>query len=73
MPYYVYRIESKPFKKLDKLNAFESFREASSHAKEARAGVAPDIQIKVIFAENELQAEDLLNTVRQAQITGNDD
>jgi hypothetical protein len=73
MPYYVYRIESKPFKKLDKLNAFESFREASGYAKEARAGISQEIQIKVIFAENELQAEDLLNTVRQAQVTGSDD
>lgn len=73
MPYYVYRIESRPFKKLEKLDAFESFREASSRAKEARAGVPPEIQVKVIFAETELQAEDLLNTVRQAQITGNDD
>lgn len=73
MPYYVYRIESRPIKMLRKLDAFAAFSEASSFAKDARAGLEGDARIKVIFAENELQAEDLLSTVREAQITGGDD
>ena len=73
MPYFVYRIETLPIKQLKKLDAFEAFRDASSHAKEARTGLPANALIKVIFAENELQAEDLLCTVREAQITGDDD
>lgn len=73
MPYFVYRIETRPIKLLKKLESFPAFRDASNYAKEARISVATDVQIKVIFAENELQAEDLLSTVRHAQITGNDD
>ncbi len=73
MPYFVYRMESRPIKLLRKLDAFDSFSQASSYAKEARAGLPEGILIKVIFAENELQAEDLLSTPREAKIIGDDD
>ena len=48
-------------------------QEKLPHAKEARIGLPAHALIKVIFAENELQAEDLLCTIREAQITGDDD
>ncbi len=73
MPYFVYRIETLPIKQLKKLDAFEAFRDASSYAKEVRSDLPANTLIKVIFAENELQAEDLLCTVREAKITGDDD
>ena len=70
MPYFVYRIKNRPFKTLEKVSAFDSFREASAYAKSIRTDQDEGTQIKVIFAETELQAEDLLNEVRQPQITG---
>ncbi len=73
MPYFVYRIENRPIKQLRKLDSFYSFIDASRHAKETRAGLSGDALIKVIFAENELQAEDLLSTEREKQIIGDDD
>lgn len=71
MPYFVYRIGSGPVRTLTKLDAFPAFREASQFAKACRADQSG--QIKVIFAENELNAEDLLSTVREAKMTGDDD
>ncbi|MGD9788115.1 MAG: hypothetical protein AB7U30_09210 [Sulfuricellaceae bacterium] len=75
MPYYVYKVIEGPFKQLEVLNQFEKFREASSWAK-ARRGEIPageNYLVKVIFAENELQAEDLLMQVREKEpITGDD-
>jgi hypothetical protein len=69
MPYYIYRIHALPggaMKRLEKLAEFASFKEASAAAKRLRA--APDLPlgsaVKVMFAENELQAEDLLSQVR---------
>ncbi len=73
MPYFVYRIESRPVMRLSKLECFASFREASAHAKSARANLPEGTAIRVIFAENELHAEDLLCTAREAKFTGEDD
>lgn len=68
MPYFVYKIENFPIRRLEKLNTFEVFKEASAYAKEQR--VAQSLQegqvIKVIHAENELMAEDVLSQVREA-------
>ena len=64
MPYYIYSI--KPFGQLDKLCEFEAFGDASTQAKalrSAQVAEAPE-KIKVIFAESEIQAEDLLCQVR---------
>lgn len=64
MPYYIYRV--KPFAQLSKLAEHAAFASASAQAKTLRAGLdagSPD-KIKVIFAENETQAEDLLCQVR---------
>jgi len=76
MPYYIYRVtQSGPVKLLDKLTQFEVFKDASAEAKRLRkeSELPAGIQIKVMFAENELQAEDLLNQVREAEpLTGDD-
>lgn len=72
MPYYIYRI--KALNLLDKLSEFDSFKAASAHAKTLRATqnrLTTD-KIKVIFADNELHAEDLLGQVRVAGPIGDD-
>ncbi len=72
MPYYIYLV--KPFAQLEKLAAFDAFAEASANAKSLRAAQNAGTQgkIKVIFAENELQAEDLLCQVRDAPPRGDE-
>jgi hypothetical protein len=76
MPYYLYRVtQFGPVKQLDKLTQFDGFKEASTEAKRQR--MEPDLpagaQVKVIFADNELMAEDLLTQVRESEpITGDD-
>lgn len=63
MPYYIYKIVPQPIRRLEKLAQFDAFKEASAEAKRLRqeAGVADGSQVKVMFAENELLAEDMLN------------
>lgn len=72
MPYYIYRI--KPFMQLEKLCEFGSFKEASAQAKVLRTTqpTDPAIKIKVMFADNELQAEELLCQPRAAGPKGDD-
>ncbi|MEW6706543.1 MAG: hypothetical protein AB1430_16975 [Pseudomonadota bacterium] len=72
MPYYVYRV--KPFAQLEKLAEFGAFRDASAHAKALRAaaGAERGAKVKVMFAENELMAEDLLCQVRDPGPAGDD-
>jgi hypothetical protein len=72
VPYYVYRIM--PLGLLRKLAQFDRFAEASAHAKALRAGEAPGAsgRVKVMFADNELQAEDLLGQVREPGPAGDD-
>lgn len=74
MPYYIYRI--KPFSQLEKLTEFEVFNDASAHAKvlraNGRATSASAGKIKLMFADNELQAEELLCQVRVAGPRGDE-
>ena len=72
MPYYIYRM--KPFSQFEKLTEFEAFKDASAHAKELRASQDVDFSrnIKIMFADNELQAEDLLCQVRTPAPRGDD-
>lgn len=68
MPYFVYRITRAPLLRLDQLAIFPKFPEASAHAKVLRADTDPAREtIKVILADNELHAEDLLSQVREAR------
>lgn len=64
MAYYIYRVF--PFARLEKVTQFDAFKDASAEAKRLRAAAdkPADCRLKVIFAENELQAEDLLSQVR---------
>ncbi len=72
MPYYLYRVM--PLGVLRKLDQFERFADASARAKALRAADGPDApgKVKVMFAEHELQAEDLLGQVREAGPSGDD-
>ncbi len=68
MPYFLYRITQQgPIKTLQQLEQLDAFKPASDKAKQLRRELelAPGEQVKVIFAENALQAEDLLNQVRE--------
>jgi hypothetical protein len=67
MPYYIYRVTPLgPVRQLAKISQFEIFKEASNEAKRLRreTDLAAGELIKTIFAENELQAEELLNEPR---------
>ena len=76
MPYYVFRV--RPLAQFDKLGEFTAFKEASAHAKALRAAApapgqaAPRDRIKVMFAEHEEQAVDLLCQVRDPGPIGDD-
>lgn len=72
MPYYVFSV--RPFARLEKLAEFTAFAEASSHAKSLRATHASEerVLIKVMFAENQQQAEDLLCQIREPRPAGDD-
>ena len=67
MPYFIYRITEQPIKMLAKLEQHDTYREASGRVKQLRAelaGGSPAL-IKMIHAETELHAEDLLNEIRE--------
>jgi hypothetical protein len=72
MPYFVFKV--RPFTPLEKLAEFAAFAEASSHAKALRAAQAAQdpARIKVMFAENQQQAEDLLCEIREPRPAGDD-
>ena len=75
MPYFVYKIESFPVRLLTRLAQFDSFKEASAEAKVRRTSMplnAGEI-IKVMFAESELDAEDMLSQVREKPPTTGED
>lgn len=71
MPYFVYQV--KPFAQLEKLAEFAAFRDASAHAKAARAAQADaGSRIRVMFAADERLAEDLLCQIRDPAPAGDD-
>jgi len=75
MPYYIYRVtQLGPIKRLDKLTQYDAFREASAEAKRLRKDSdLTQCKIQVVFGDNELQAEEMLNTVREPEpLTGDD-
>ncbi|VAW91293.1 hypothetical protein MNBD_GAMMA22-2695 [hydrothermal vent metagenome] len=73
MPYFIYKISPGPtdiIKNLELLTQFEVFKEAKNSAKATRSELPSDsnITIKVIFADNELDAEEKLSEKREASI-----
>lgn len=75
MPYYVYKIDHYPVRQLELLATFDNFKSASAEAKTRRSAtpLANGQVIKVMFAESELEAEDLLSQVREAPPTTGED
>ena len=75
MPYYIYRVtQIGPIRQLEKLTQLEAFKEASTEAKRLRKEHdLTQCKIQVVFGENELQAEDAINTVREPQPVIGDD
>ncbi len=74
MPYYIYKIG--PLNILEKQGQAEAFKEAKALANTLRKGLDPksNTLIKMIFADNELQAEDTLSQPREldASLAGDD-
>jgi hypothetical protein len=68
MPYYIYRIEEFPVRRLELVGRDDVFRTASAQAKALRASadLPPGCTVRMVFAGNELEAEDLLNQKREA-------
>ena len=75
MPYYIYKVSSFPMRRLEKLEQHAAFRDASARAKVLRAESASsgEASIKMILADNELHAEDLLTQQRSPQPNPDDD
>jgi len=72
MPYFVYKITEGPtelIKNLEKLDEFDTYKEAKVKAREIRSGLTDGKeQVKVMFADNALQAEELLMEKRDEPI-----
>ncbi len=74
MPYYVFKMSSPEgmelVKNLELIDDFETFREAKNFAKSQRAELdkGDTAQIKVMFAENQLMAEEQLMAYREKPI-----
>ncbi|MGD2076412.1 MAG: hypothetical protein PVI91_01930 [Gammaproteobacteria bacterium] len=73
MPYFIYKITAGPtetLKKLEKLEQHDAFKDAKKRAREMRAAMneGDTTQIKVMFADSELEAEEKLLEKREAPI-----
>lgn len=73
MPYFIYRIKPGPtalIKNIELINEFDAFKEAKEFAKQERIDHADgdDIQIKVMFADNQLLAEEQIMEKREGSI-----
>lgn len=79
MAYFVYKIIPGPtplVKELLLQDSFDSFKQAKTLSKSLRAGLDPQDNtiIKVIFADNQLHAEELLLEHREPRmLDGNDE
>jgi exonuclease VII small subunit len=72
MPYFVYKIAASNSNEqnLDLQKSFDTYREARSLARSMRAELdaGASIIIKIIFADNEQEAEERLTETREAPI-----
>lgn len=73
MPYYLFKISDNAptdlVKKLELLEQFKQFREAKHSAKQRRTESNSDtVTFKVVFADNALQAEELLMEKREKPV-----
>jgi hypothetical protein len=69
MPYYVFRIGM--FKVMEKQGEWATFKEAKAHTNDLRKALDPKTgdRIKMIFAENEIVAQDTLSAERELDQT----
>ncbi len=67
MPYYIYKVFEFPLKRVEKIEQHDVYRQGADRSKLLRKELALTEQcnVKMIFAENELQAEELLMQVRE--------
>lgn len=74
MPYYIFKMSSPEgmslVKNLELINEFESFKEAKTFVRDERLKLdtGEDITIKMMFAENQLLAEEQLMEHRDKPI-----
>ncbi|MDH5710561.1 MAG: hypothetical protein OEZ15_02695 [Gammaproteobacteria bacterium] len=74
MPYYIYKITTQPgmalVKNLELLDQYESFKEAKKVAREVREKQdgAEGVTVKVMFADNQLMAEEQLLEHREKPV-----
>ena len=68
MPYFIYRIFAFPVRRLEAAGRDESFCAASARTKSLRGSLdlPAGCTIRMVFANSELEAEDLLSQVREA-------
>jgi hypothetical protein len=67
MDYFIYRITERPIRQLEKLEQHATYRSASARVKQLRSELPADANaaVRMIHAETELHAEDLLNQIRE--------
>jgi hypothetical protein len=67
MHYFIYRIVQRPIRQLEKLEQHDTYRTASARVKQLRSELpaGSSATVRMIHAESELHAEDLLNQVRE--------
>jgi hypothetical protein len=72
MPYFIYRIS--PERKLDLVDSFDSYRDAKQAVTALRVAQEPDdvCTVKVVFAKDSAEAEQLLKTKRERQPSEDD-
>ena len=75
IPYYICKVSSFLIRRLEKLEQHTTFRDASVRAKVLRSELtfAEAGSIKVILADDELHAEDLLSRQRSPQPNPDED
>ena len=67
MPYFVYKLFEGPVRSIEPLGEFARYSEASRFAKARRAELSQDTcAVRVVFAENALDAEEALLNPREA-------
>jgi len=66
MQYFIYRITERPIKNLEKLEQHEKYGAALARVKQLRSELPEGSTkiVRMIHAETELHAEDLLNQIR---------
>jgi hypothetical protein len=75
MPYYIYKVFDFPMKRVEKIEQHDVYKLGADRSKSLRKELALTEQcnVKMVFAENELQAEELLLQVREPQPELGDD